>query len=52
MSCLPGKNRGRGAALLLRFQHKAAVKDRRRGEGGDGIKEEEGEKETKERTKG
>lgn len=49
MSCLPGGTRGRGAALLLRFQHKATRKDRRRGERDDGIKKEEEEGETKER---
>ena len=50
VSSLPGGNCGRGAALLVPFQHKACGKDRRRGERADGIKKEEGEKETKDGT--
>ncbi len=52
VSCQPGGNRGRGAALLLRFQHKAAGKGRRRGERGDGMKQGGGVGATKERTLG
>lgn len=49
MSCPPRGRGGRGVALLLHFQHKAAGKDRRGG-GGEGTKVEEWKKETNKRS--